>query len=294
MCNGEQMFVSNLEKAEILYRALPYIQKYAGKTVVIKYGGGAMLNDGLKDAVIGDLVLLSCVGIRVVLVHGGGPEISDMLERLSIESKFVNGLRVTDEDAIKVVQMVLCGKTNKELVSRIQQIGGKAVGLCGLDGGIIKAKKFTDGKNDYGCVGEITSIDPTLIQKNLDNGYIPVISTVALGEDDNPVYNINADIAAAKIAVALGAQNLLLLTDVRGLMRDVHDEDTLIPEVKISEVDGLIREGVIKGGMIPKINCCVDAVRRGIKHTVIIDGRIMHSILLEMLTDEGIGTLFTM
>lgn len=292
------MFVSNYDKAQVLTQALPYIQKYTGKTVVIKYGGNAMLNDGLREAVISDVVLLSCVGIKVVLVHGGGPDITDMLQRLGKETKFVNGLRYTDEEAIGIVQMVLAGKTNKDLVKRIEKLGGHAVGLCGIDGGMIRAKRLEDGVNDYGYVGEVTSVDPTLIDANLAQGYIPVISTVALGDDtfeenNSPVYNINADIAAAKIAVALGASNFILLTDVRGLLTDPHDEDTLIPEVRVGDVDGLIRSKVISGGMIPKVNCCVDAVRRGIDKTVIIDGRIPHSILLEMLSDEGIGTMFT-
>ena len=291
------MFVSNYDKAQVLNQALPYIQKYSGKTVVVKYGGNAMLNDGLRDAVISDIVLLSLVGINVVLVHGGGPEITDMLGKLNLESHFINGLRYTDADTMGVVQMVLAGKTNKDLVKRIEHIGGHAVGLCGIDGGMIRAKKLEDGKNDYGYVGEIIDVDASIIKANLAQGCIPVVSTVALGvdeygEDANPVYNINADIAAAKLAVALHASNFILLTDVRGLMYDPHDEDTLIPEVKIDEVDNLVREGVIKGGMIPKVNCCVDAVRRGIQKTVIIDGRIPHSILLEMLSDEGIGTMF--
>ncbi|MBR4292813.1 MAG: acetylglutamate kinase, partial [Clostridia bacterium] len=285
------------DKAQVLNQALPYIQKYSGKTVVVKYGGNAMLNDGLRDAVISDIVLLSLVGINVVLVHGGGPEITDMLGKLNLESHFINGLRYTDADTMGVVQMVLAGKTNKDLVKRIEHIGGHAVGLCGIDGGMIRAKKLDDGKNDYGYVGEIIDVDASIIKANLAQGCIPVVSTVALGvdeygEDANPVYNINADIAAAKLAVALHASNFILLTDVRGLMYDPHDEDTLIPEVKIDEVDNLVREGVIKGGMIPKVNCCVDAVRRGIQKTVIIDGRIPHSILLEMLSDEGIGTMF--
>lgn len=291
------MFISNFDKAQVLTQALPYIQKYSGKTVVVKYGGNAMLSDGLRDAVISDIVLLSCVGINVVLVHGGGPEITDMLARVGKETRFVNGLRYTDEESMGIVQMVLAGKTNKDLVRRIQRIGGNAVGLCGLDGGMIRAKRLDDGKNDYGYVGEIVSVDASVIFANLEKGYIPVVSTVAygtdeFGEDKTPVYNINADIAASKIAVALGAQNLILLTDVRGLMRDVHDEDTFISVVRVDEVEGLIREGVISGGMIPKVNCCVDAVRRGISRTVIIDGRISHSILLEILSDEGIGTMF--
>ncbi len=286
------MTVSNMDKASVLTEALPYIQRYSGKTVVIKYGGNAMLNDALKNAVISDLVLLSCVGIHAVLVHGGGPEITAMMQRVGLESRFIGGMRYTDDEAIRIVQMVLCGGTNKELVNRIAHTGGKAVGLCGIDGGLIRAKKLCDGKNDYGNVGEITAVDPALILANLEKGYIPVISTVALGEDGNPVYNVNADIAASKIAVALHASNLLLLTDVRGLLRDLSDERSLIPEVRLEEIEPLTECGIIRGGMIPKVHCCADAVRNGIERTCIIDGRIMHSILLEMFSDEGIGTMF--
>lgn len=285
------MIISNKDKAAVLIQALPYIQKYTGKTVVIKYGGNAMVNEELKQAVISDIVLLSLVGINTVLVHGGGPEISQMLKKIGKESKFINGLRYTDDETIDVVQMVLAGKTNKDLVNKIQQIGGRAVGLCGIDGGLIKAKKLS-GEVDYGNVGEIYEIDEAIIRDNIERGYIPVVSTVAYGDADSAVYNINADTAACKIAIALGAQNLMLLTDTRGLMRDPHDESTLIPEVRIDEVQGLIDSGVISGGMIPKVECCVDAVRGGINHTVILDGRIPHSILIEMLSDEGIGTLF--
>ncbi len=284
-------FLSNQEKATILTQALPYIQKYTGKTIVVKYGGNAMINEGLKEAVISDLVLLTLVGINVVLVHGGGPEISDMLKRVGKEPKFINGLRYTDDETIEIVQMVLAGKTNKDLVNKIERIGGKAVGLCGIDGGMIKAHKL-EGDADYGNVGEIYEVDTSIIKDNIEKGYIPVVSTVALGDDDASVYNINADTAACKIAIALGASNLLLLTDIRGVMRDVKDEDTLIPDIALDEVQGLIDEGVISGGMIPKVQCCVDAVKGGIAHTVILDGRISHSILIEMLSDEGIGTLF--
>ena len=286
------MFLSNMDKAKLLTQALPYIQKYHGKTIVVKYGGNAMINDGLKEAVITDLVLLSCVGINVVLVHGGGPEITDMLKRVGIASKFINGLRYTDDDTIEIVQMVLAGKTNKDLVSRIENIGGKAVGLCGLDGGMIKAVKHNDGENDYGNVGDITDIDISIIRDNLDKAYIPVVSTIAMGTDGTPVYNINADTAAAKIAIALKAQNFILLTDVQGVMRDPKDEDTLIPVIKLDEVEELTSSGVISGGMIPKVQCCVDAIEGGVGHTCIIDGRITHSILIEMLSDEGIGTMF--
>ncbi len=286
------MFISNAEKAKVLTQALPYIQKYSGKTIVVKYGGAAMINEGLREAVISDLVLLSLVGINVVLVHGGGPEISEMLKKIGHESKFINGLRYTDDETINIVQMVLAGKANKDLVNLIERIGGRAVGVCGIDGGLIKAKKFEDGENDYGYVGEITDIDISILTDNIEKGYIPVVSTVAGGVDDNPVYNINADTAAAKIAVALGAQNLILLTDTRGVMRDFHDEDTLIPIIHLNEIDPLIEEGVISGGMIPKVRCCESAVRGGISKTCVIDGRIMHSILIEMLSDEGIGTMF--
>jgi len=286
------MFISNQDKANVLTQALPYMQKYAGKTVVVKYGGSAMLNEGLKDAVISDLVLLSLVGINVVLVHGGGPEITDMLTKLGRESKFINGLRYTDEDTIDVVQMVLAGKTNKQLVDCIQRIGGSAVGLCGLDGGLIKAVRHEDGENDYGYVGDITEINIGVISDIIDKGYIPVVSTIAQGTDDRTVYNINADTAAARIAIALKAQNLVLLTDTRGVMSNVKDEDTLIPVIKLAEIDGLIKDKIISGGMIPKVECCAEAVRGGIAHTHIIDGRIMHSILIEMFSDEGIGTMF--
>jgi acetylglutamate kinase len=285
------MFISNQDKATVLIEALPYIQKYTGKTVVVKYGGAAMLSEGLRNAVISDIVLLHLTGIHVVLVHGGGPEITDMLNRLGKDSHFINGLRYTDEETIDIVQMVLAGKTNKHLVDCIGRIGGRAIGLCGLDAGLIQAQRHDDGVNDYGYVGDIKKINAGVIKDIIDKGYIPVVSTVATGVDDNVVYNINADTAAAEIAVALGAQNLILLTDTRGVMRDVHDEDTLIPEIHISEVPELISQGVISGGMIPKIECCVHALEGGTAHTCIIDGRIMHSILLEMLSDEGIGTM---
>lgn len=287
------MFLSNMDKAKLLTQALPYIQKYHGKTIVVKYGGNAMINEGLKEAVITDLVLLSCVGINVVLVHGGGPEITNMLERIGKESKFINGMRYTDDETIEIVQMVLAGKTNKDLVSHIEKIGGRAIGLCGLDGGMIKAKKLTDGETDYGNVGEITDIDVSVIKDTIDKGYIPVVSTIAMGVDDNPIYNINADIAASKIAIALNARNFILLTDVQGVMYDPKDADTLIPEIKVDQVDDMVKSGIITGGMKPKVDCCIDAVLGGVGHTCIIDGRITHSILIEMLSDEGIGTMFT-
>ena len=280
----------NALTADVLIQALPYIQKYFGKIVVIKYGGHAMQSDELKQAVMKDLVLLSLIGIEVVLVHGGGPEISATLQRMGVQSKFVDGLRYTDRETAEVVQMVLAGKINKDLVSLLTRNGGKAIGLCGLDGGLIKAKRM-EGGVDLGYVGQITSINAPVILDQLSQGYIPVISTIGVDEEGN-VYNINADTAAAAIAGALKAENLILMTDVRGLLADKDDESTLIPQVNISEVPALIRDGVISGGMIPKIESCVQAVRRDVRKAFIIDGRIPHSILIEMMTNEGIGTMF--
>ena len=284
------MKISNTDKAAVLNQALPYLQKYYNKVVVVKYGGNAMVNPELKAAVMSDIVLLSLVGNRVVLVHGGGPEINEMLSAVGKESKFINGLRYTDEETVKIVQMVLAGKTNKDLVALLQQQGGKALGLCGIDGKLIQAQKVKS-EVDLGFVGEVTGVNTKLIHDALDMGYIPVISTLGCGEDGT-VYNINADAAASRIAAELHAENLISLTDIRGLLRDKDDENTLIPVVNASEVPELIRQGVIKGGMIPKVDCCVDAVRRGVKRAFIIDGRIPHSILIEMMTDEGIGTMF--
>ncbi len=284
--------ISNYDKSQILIDALPYIQKYNNKILVIKYGGNAMTNDELKDAVMNDIVLLSLVGIKVVLVHGGGPEINDMLKRLGIESRFVNGLRYTDDTTIDVVKMVLSGKVNKELVQLLAQHKGNAVGLCGIDGGMLIAeKKKTDDGQDLGWVGEITKVNTKPILDALDNGNVPVIATVATDENGN-TYNINADTAAAQIAAELGAENLILMTDIAGLLRDKNDPSTLIPKVNVSEVPFLKRQGIISGGMIPKIDCCVEAVRRGVNKTVIIDGRVPHSILIEILSNEGIGTQF--
>ena len=276
-------------RADVLTAALPYIQKYTGRVVVVKYGGNAMVNPNLKQAVMSDMVLLALVGIKVVLVHGGGPEISGMLKRLDIESKFVNGLRCTDEQTAQVVQMVLAGKTNKDLVSLIGVCGGKAIGLCGIDGRMIQARKM-DGPKELGYVGEITAIDPAPILNALHDGYIPVIATCGIGED-GMTYNINADTAAAGSASALKAENFITLTDIRGLMRDVNDENSFIAHVDTDQVDQLIAEGVIAGGMIPKIKGLQKVVREGVGRAVMIDGRIPHSILLEMFSDEGIGTL---
>ena len=279
------------DRAQVLVEALPYIQEYYGKTIVVKYGGNAMISDELRKAVISDIILLKLVGINVVVVHGGGPEISEMLKKIGKESKFVNGLRYTDEETMDIVQLILCGKVNQNLVATLNRSGGNAVGLCGLDGGMIQAVRKTEDGVDYGLVGEITSVDPKAILDVIHDGFIPVISTVAQGVDDDTSYNINADTAAAKIAVALHAEKLILLTDIRGLLRDRNDERTLISQVRLSEVPLLVKEGVISGGMIPKIDCCVDAVRNGVHRTHILDGRIPHSILIEMLTHAGIGTM---
>lgn len=283
--------ISDIEIAQVLVQALPYIQDYRNKTVVVKYGGNAMINDELKNAVMTDLVLLSLVGIKVVLVHGGGPEISDMLERVGKESKFVGGLRYTDKETMEIVKMVLAGKVNKDLVCNLQLNGGKALGLCGLDGSMLKAKKLVKNGVDLGLVGEITDVDIKPINDALKNGYIPVIATMAEGENGES-YNVNADTAAARIAAAIGAERLMLLTDIRGLLRDINDESSLLPVVNVSEVPNLVRQGIIKGGMIPKVGCCVEAVRRGVGRAIIIDGRIPHSILVEMFSEKGIGTMF--
>ena len=280
------MSFSEIDRASVLAEALPYIQKYYGKTVVVKYGGNAMISPELRRAVISDIILLHLVGIRVAVVHGGGPEISAMLKKIGKESKFVDGLRYTDQETMDVVQQVLCGKVNKDLVSTLNRMGGRAIGLCGMDGGLFQARKLDE---KYGLVGEITQVDARPVMDALANGYIPVVSTVAQGEDC--AYNINADTAAAKLAVALGAEKLILLTDVRGLLRDPKDESTLLRCVQISQVPGLVMDGIITGGMIPKMECCVESVRSGVQSAVIIDGRIAHSILIELLSDEGIGTM---
>ena len=282
------MSYSQVERAQVLAEALPYIQKYYGKTVVVKYGGNAMISEELRHAVISDIILLHLVGIRVVVVHGGGPEITDMLGKIGKESRFVDGLRYTDGETMDVVQQVLCGKVNKNLVATLNRMGGKALGLCGMDAGLFQAKALDE---KYGLVGEITHVEPQVVEDALENGYIPVVSTVAQGVDAETAYNINADTAAAKLAVALHAEKLILLTDVRGLLRDPKDENTLLPVVELSQVPGLIHDGVIKGGMIPKVDCCVEAVRSGVENTIILDGRIPHSILIELLSDEGIGTM---
>ena len=283
--------MSTLDRAKILSEALPYIQKYSNKTIVIKYGGNAMINQELFEAVMEDIVLMSFVGIRVVLVHGGGPEINEMLGKIGKESKFINGLRYTDEETMDIVQMVLCGKVNKNLVSAINRTGGRAVGLCGADGSLFQAEKMLENGVDYGYVGNIVNVDPGVVSYALDGGYIPVVSSVAQGVDADVSYNINADTAAARLAIALKAEKLILLTDIAGLMLDPRDESTLLPLVHLAEIPKLIKDGVVKGGMIPKVDCCVEAVRQGVDRTTILDGRVPHSILIESFTDEGIGTM---
>ena len=285
------MDLNHSDRAQVLVEALPYIQRYYGKTVVIKYGGNAMISEELKKAVISDIILLRLVGVHVVVVHGGGPEINELLKKTGKESKFVNGLRYTDEETMEAVQMVLCGKVNKNLVATLNRAGGQAVGLCGLDGGMLKAVRRQEDGVDYGLVGDITEVNPKVIQDAFQDGFIPVISTVAQGTDAETSYNVNADTAAAKIAVAVGAEKLILLTDVRGLLRDKNDESTLISQVRLSEVPELVGQGIISGGMIPKVECCVDAVQNGVHRTHILDGRIPHSILIEVLSHAGIGTM---
>ena len=278
------------KRAKVLIQAMPYIKKYAGETIVVKYGGNAMINEDLKSAVMSDLVLMQLVGINVVLVHSGGPEINAMLDAVGKESRFENGMRVTDKETIDIVQMVLAGKVNKSLVQLLESHGGKALGFCGLDGRLLMAEKLVSSV-DLGYVGEIKEVNPAPLNNAMQNGYIPIVATVAGGYDGN-VYNINADLAAAQIAAKLGAKKLILMTDIRGLLRDVNDDESLISVVNVSEVPMLKRDGIIKGGMIPKIDCCVEAVRNGVNRAHIIDGRLEHSILLELFSDEGIGTMF--
>jgi acetylglutamate kinase len=293
------MSISQSERASILAQALPYIQKFRGKTIVVKYGGAAMVNEGLRAAVAEDLVLMSCVGIRTVLVHGGGPEIDSMLRRLGKEPVFVGGLRYTDEETMEVVQMVLAGKVNKDLAGLVQRAGGKALGLCGLDGGLLAAAKKRSAvtaakaaEPDLGLVGEIEEVRADVLRAALDGGFIPVVATVAGGVGSDPKsYNVNADTAAAAIAVALGAEKLLLLTDVPGILRDVKDSGTLIKELPRSGIAALQEEGILSKGMIPKVECCAKAVDGGVSRAHIIDGRVPHSLLVEIFSDGGIGTM---
>jgi acetylglutamate kinase len=284
--------LSNNDRAAALIQALPYIQSFKGKTVVVKYGGNAMINGELKAAVIQDVIFMACVGIRTVLVHGGGPEIEAMLKKTGKESRFVNGLRYTDEETMEVVQMVLCGKVNKDITLLIEQAGRRAMGLCGIDGAMLKARRIRDGE-DLGLVGEIEEVDTTVLSAVLDSGAIPVVSSVAYGtgEDEGKPLNINADIAAAKIAVAIGAEKLLLMTDVRGILRNVQDSDSLIKEVRRSALEDLKKDGIVSKGMIPKVDCCTLALDGGVKKAHIIDGRLPHALLIELFTDEGIGTM---
>ena len=279
---------SHAQQAKTLVEALPYIQKFTGKTIVIKYGGNAMISDELRKAVMSDIILLSLVGIRVVVVHGGGPEISGMLKKIGHQSRFVDGLRYTDEETMEVVQSVLCGKVNKNLVAQLNRLGGQAIGLCGMDGMLFQAERLDER---YGLVGRITQVNPEPVKNALLAGYIPVVSTVAQGVDEDTAYNINADTAAAQLAQALHAEKLILLTDVRGLLRESKDEESLIHEIHVEEVPELIADGTISGGMIPKMECCVKAIVGGVERVHILDGRIPHSILIELLSDRGIGTM---
>lgn len=288
MKGENNMTVSNADRARILVHALPYIKKYTGKILVVKYGGNAMKSEELKDSVARDIVLLNLIGVKVVLVHGGGPEITEMLSKIGKETKFVGGLRVTDDETIEVAQMVLAGKINKSLVNLLECRGGSAIGLSGLDGHMIKAE-IKDERLGY--VGKITDINPQPILDVLEKGYIPVISTLGC-DDDGKVYNINADTAAAKIAGALKAESLIILTDIAGILKDKDDASSLISHITVSESKKLVEDGVIAGGMIPKVECCVQAIAEGVKRVFIIDGQIPHSILVETLTDEGIGTMF--
>jgi len=285
------MKYQNADVAEILIHALPYIQQFRGKTIVVKYGGNAMINEELKSAVIQDIILMGCVGIRTVLVHGGGPEIDAMLKKAGKESRFVNGLRYTDEETMEIVQMVLCGKLNKDICSLIQHSGGRAMGLCGIDGALLQARRKSG--EDLGLVGDVEAVDATILNSALDDDIIPVVSSVAygLGEDEGRSLNINADIAAAKIAGALKAEKLMLMTDVVGVLRDVQDPASLIRQINRSELDALKRDGIVSKGMIPKLDCCLLAMDGGVKRTYIIDGRVPHALLVELFTDEGLGTM---
>jgi acetylglutamate kinase len=280
--------ITGATRVQILSEALPYIQRFAGKTIVVKYGGAAMKDSNLKDRVIRDIVVLSCMGVRPVVVHGGGPEINSWLDKLGIEPQFKDGLRVTDAATMDVVEMVLVGRVNKELVSLINSAGGRAVGLCGKDGNLIVARPISNG--DIGFVGEVSNVDTRVIAALVDNGYVPIISSVA-ADEMGQAHNINADTVAGEIAAALGAEKLILLTDTVGILRDYHDPETLIPKLTISQARKLIEEGVVSGGMIPKVNCCVRSLAQGVRAAHILDGRIPHSLLLEIFTDEGIGSM---
>ena len=278
---------SNMERAEVLTAALPYIKKYNGKIVVVKYGGNAMINAELKQQVMQDIVLLWLIGVKVVLVHGGGPDIDDIMKKLGKQPKFVDGLRVTDKETIDIVQMVLSGKVNKTLVNLLESKGGRAMGISGMDGRLIEAEQKDER---LGYVGNVTRVNTKPIMDLLEKGYIPVVSTIGCDREGN-AYNINGDTAAAHIAGAIGAENLIMMTDIDGILKDRNDPDSLIPRITVSEAQQLRREGVIDGGMIPKVGCCIEAVYRGVKQVIIMDGRVPHSILMEILTDEGAGTM---
>ena len=283
------MNTSNAVRAEILTQAVPYIKEYTGKYVVAKYGGNAMTDPQLKKSVMQDILLLQLVGVKIILVHGGGPEISAMLKKLSIESHFENGLRVTDDDTMEVVQMVLAGKVNKSLAADLSALGGRAVGLCGIDGGLIKVHQ----KNEkLGHVGEIDEINTKILDDLLDGGFIPVISSIGIDDDGNP-YNINADTAAAKIAAALHAESMVVMSNINGVLRDKDDENSLISQMSLADAEELKKSGIIAGGMIPKVDCCTNAVKEGVKKVFFINGEIPQAILNELLTDEGLGTMFT-
>lgn len=283
------MDITNAQRARVLVHALPYIQDYSGKIVVVKYGGNAMVSEQLKDSVIRDICLLQLIGVKVVLVHGGGPEITEVLEKMGKQSAFVDGVRVTDEETVGVALMVLAGKINKTLVNLIELKGGSAIGLSGLDGHMLEAKIK---KPELGYVGQITNVNVKPILDVIDKGYIPVVSTVGYDGAGN-LYNINADTAAARIAGELGAESLIAMTDIAGILKDKNDPSTLISSIKVSDLPGLISDGVIQGGMIPKAECCRNAIEWGVNRVFIIDGRVPHAILIEMLTNEGIGTMFT-
>ena len=283
------MSFNETDRAKVLAEALPYIQKFNGKTIVVKYDSGAVTGEA-RSALMSDIILLSLVGIRVVVVHGGRPEINDMLTKLGKEPSFADGLRPTDSETMSVVQQVLCGQVNKDLVAAMNRLGGKAVGLCGLDGGLIQAKQLDE---KYGLVGDVVKVDASMVASALDNGYIPVVAPVAQGVDGPVSYNVDTDTAAEKLAVALEAEKLVLLTGVRGLLRDPADENTFIPELQLSSVPALVREGVISGDMVRPVDCCVHAVRSGVTSAVILDGRVPHCLLIELLTDAGVGTMLT-
>lgn len=292
MCEAEQQaMMENIEKAQILTEALPFIQKFYNKTIVIKYGGSALVNPEIKETIIKDIVLMKLVGMHPVIVHGGGPDISSFLKRLEIESKFVDGLRVTSQETMEVAEMVLSGKLNKQIVTDIELHGVKAVGISGKDGNTVRAKKMVKENGvDYGCVGEIESVDPSLIQSLIDTGFIPVIAPI--GKDDQgQSYNINADYMAVAIAGSLKAEKLAFLTDVEGVMKDVNDPNSLISFLKAGDVEGYIADGTISGGMIPKVQCCMEAVKAGVNNVHILDGRVQHCLILELYTPQGIGTM---